>query len=1221
MNHIYKVVFNKATGTFVAVAELAKSQGKSSTTTVGSAKPDIIGRAFRLSTLVMSLMTIQGAWAAIGVASPVLVNTDSLTIEPLMYSADMSNQVVAIGESSLAYKQGTEPPATGDPDKGGTAVGHSSKAQKSGSVALGGNADSQAVDAVAVGRQAQAKAKDSVAIGADVQTNGDNSQAIGTNGTKTNGESSIALGNGATTGQWTPARIGNSLVAGNAAATAAIAIGKDSTASNNNDIAIGQDAGKNLRPRGVDITNNTPDGTTIAFNGQSMPVATAEAIAKAFGNNRNQQAVNNLNPATGANISIGKSAGQNGMGRNNVAIGNNAGQNHYGEDSVTLGTGANNFLNKKIADGSTETITGTNMVRARQTVAIGNNAMTFGERSIAMGYSAKTESLKYTQNNQEKYTNPEAAIAIGQNATAQGYYSVAQGVGAKSQGSHDIAIGSGARTLIIENNGQGSSNIAMGQNALVGYGSRGSNMAIGSNAKVVGVGSNNSFAMGSNSTTMGNNLNVALGVVNTTFGDRSNAIGNRNYNAGGYDSAAVGAYNIINTGNANAVAVGSGNVVGSVYATAIGSGAMVFGANSGVFASAARNANVDDNTYNADTSLVDKMGSSSIVGGQDNFVIGNNNVVGNTSNNNMVLGNQIEIGADKATLTKVDLVRINVKDADGNYSTLALIKEGNGDQATYYEYDKNAKANGYKKVGAAAVISPVNGKRAEQTADGKTIIYATETSFVEFFPNFEGVKAIQNAVAIGQNAGVGADDTIAMGHDAQATGSTSLAIGTGAKATGIQSISIGTKNRVTANNAGAIGDPSFVEGADSYSYGNHNVISSSANNAFVIGNRNEMGGTATYNDDGSLPDNTTISSNLAGKSSVAIGNNNRITSNNTYVLGSGINTVDREPYGRGGLNGTIENSVYLGDDSHAKPGTATVNAAGEGSLKNDRLNSARPSTTSTGGTGAVNTATVNGITYGDFAGETPVGIVTVGTGGAERRIQNVAAGLIAKDSTDAINGSQLYATIRDGQWGLFANGTADSNKVGNVNWGDKVNFTSADGSVTIKPTKETTDGVSTLDFKVKVNVPSVETTTLSHIDGAVNAPADADKNKFVTAENIANAINNSGWKLDVSQSEGEAVGTGEELINPSDKVTIDAGKNISITQAGSRISIATADDVEFESVKTNSLEIPTDNGSSVKIDNNGVDVGGNVISNVNSGLNTKNVDTKPTGKGSEGTSE
>lgn len=69
-------------------------------------------------------------------------------------------------------------------------------------------------------------------------------------------------------------------------------------------------------------------------------------------------------------------------------------------------------------------------------------------------------------------------------------------------------------------------------------------------------------------------------------------------------------------------------------------------------------------------------------------------------------------------------------------------------------------------------------------------------------------------------------------------------------------------------------------------------------------------------------------------------------------------------------------------------------------------------------------ATINGKEK-NFAGGTPAGIVSVGSTGKERRIQNVAAGLISKDSTDAVNGSQLYAVAEELQNKVDAPITAD----------------------------------------------------------------------------------------------------------------------------------------------------------------------------------------------------
>lgn len=64
----------------------------------------------------------------------------------------------------------------------------------------------------------------------------------------------------------------------------------------------------------------------------------------------------------------------------------------------------------------------------------------------------------------------------------------------------------------------------------------------------------------------------------------------------------------------------------------------------------------------------------------------------------------------------------------------------------------------------------------------------------------------------------------------------------------------------------------------------------------------------------------------------------------------------------------------------------------------------------------ITSATVNGITYDNFAGslgEKTYNVVSVGSKGEERQIQNVAAGKVSEDSTDAVNGSQLYAALKE----------------------------------------------------------------------------------------------------------------------------------------------------------------------------------------------------------------
>ena len=203
-------------------------------------------------------------------------------------------------------------------------------------------------------------------------------------------------------------------------------------------------------------------------------------------------------------------------------------------------------------------------------------------------------------------------------------------------------------------------------------------------------------------------------------------------------------------------------------------------------------------------------------------------------------------------------------------------------------------------------------------------------------------------------------------------------------------------------------------------YGNHETTDSMAigTNSIAYGSNAIAMGTsslAANNDTIAIGTGNIVREN----NSVAIGNRNDITTANTYVLGSGINTKITDGKIKA-IGDTVANSVYLGDDSSIQNADA-----GEAGSFNLKIDTAEDGLTTTGGIGRVNGATVNGVRYGgltdkdpnSFAGAKPVGFVTVGASGAERRIQNVAAGQISATSTDAINGSQLYmvATGKLGQ--------------------------------------------------------------------------------------------------------------------------------------------------------------------------------------------------------------
>jgi autotransporter adhesin len=99
--------------------------------------------------------------------------------------------------------------------------------------------------------------------------------------------------------------------------------------------------------------------------------------------------------------------------------------------------------------------------------------------------------------------------------------------------------------------------------------------------------------------------------------------------------------------------------------------------------------------------------------------------------------------------------------------------------------------------------------------------------------------------------------------------------------------------------------------------------------------------------------------------------------------------------------------VALGNISSAQ-GAGSV-ALGNNAIANNAGDVALGSGSVTGAPNPVSGVVLQGATFG-FAGTSPTSVVSVGAPGAERQITNVAAGRLTANSTDAVNGSQLYAT-------------------------------------------------------------------------------------------------------------------------------------------------------------------------------------------------------------------
>ena len=332
----------------------------------------------------------------------------------------------------------------------------------------------------------------------------------------------------------------------------------------------------------------------------------------------------------------------------------------------------------------------------------------------------------------------------------------------------------------------------------------------------------------------------------------------------------------------------------------------------------------------------------------------------------------------------------SITSANGSSSAYGNQNTVNGNQANAFG-DGNTVAGAYAQAFGDANIAKGTNAIAygyNNTVDGTTKNYRDRT-----FDNEPDSATLQtgswnsNSVAIGSKNTALGSSALAVGNEAKAKMSESVAIGHEAQADKTWGIAIGT--RATASDvrslalghqAKSTGYKANAIGADATANGNHaNAIGSSA--------------TAT------------------GDHAQAFGAGAQATGVRTNVFGSdAAATADYSIAIGNKANASTANSIALGADSTTRSATN------------------------------VTSATVAGHTYGGFAGTSPVGSVSVGKAGQERQIHNVAAGKISADSTDAVNGSQLYSVANDLQTqinnstpGQINNNITNlNNRVGNV---------------------------------------------------------------------------------------------------------------------------------------------------------------------------------------------
>ena len=241
------------------------------------------------------------------------------------------------------------------------------------------------------------------------------------------------------------------------------------------------------------------------------------------------------------------------------------------------------------------------------------------------------------------------------------------------------------------------------------------------------------------------------------------------------------------------------------------------------------------------------------------------------------------------------------------------------------------------------------------------------------------------------------------------------------------------------------------------------------------------------------------------------------------------------------------------------------------------------------------------------------------------KITNVKDGDISADSKDAINGSQFHKLANNtitlqGQTG---DAEKSSTKAQNLDTKDGIKFTvkSSDGSLLEVIAAGDTITLTPKTGKITTGTDGVPT-------------ANTDGGKLVTADQLVTALTEMGWKATAgNEGTGTVTNATSELIKAGNTVTFKAGDNLAVKQAGKEFiyslnpALTGLTSAEFKDGKNNKVNItpegititkPADPTAStpentVTLNQNGLNNGGNAISNVKSNLpDTKNSDTANT---------
>lgn len=998
----------------------------------------------------------------------------------------------------------------------------SSDSNAESSVAIGDTASTHSARTTAIGYKAEAHNADSIAIGSEAKTD-DNGGGI-------------AIGNKTSVAQGGIA-IGNATQASN---ISSLAIGNGAVANVNQSISIGYNAGVNTSE-----DYKERNGSLVA-------------IGTSAGNN-----VKGMQ-----NVAIGASAGSAVLSSNNIAIGTNAG---YGIKNVTSETDTNpqNGYNISIGAGAnyTEGNTNQNIVSS---IAIGHNTHA-ANRAVALGEGASAQG--------------DAGMALGNSATSSGSGSIAIGNTA-SAANGNVAIGAGAHA-IDQPTGAGKWTNTAPPSYYISVGGKGnasdstitlrriSNVADGSaDQDVVTVKQLQKVSDDLENTIKGIDT-TQLKTYSTKEIDNKIAEVNQKIKDSGIKyfsiNSASQSTNSNNTGangdgDADAMAIGPNAKASSVKALAIGNNVSASGTLS-IAIGTASNPSTDTTTAETPhptssegTSSV-AIGTSAIAQTNDSIAIGTRAATytaNTTSTPVSTVGVQsIAIGFSAETRDD-NAISIGTKSKANSADAVAIGDEAEALNTSAVVIGKSSIANGSDSV----TIGKLN------TNDGQAVLTTGNSNSIT---NSQGIQnAVNNSGVYGSSnkiQSVSSSNSSNAITDVYAVGNSNTLNQNGEKNVLSDVSVLGNTNTIENGTAGAYTQTVkqiAVVGSDNTVKGNTQVDATTwgtVQRDTILGYKNTVDATKQ----------STPVSNLQ-----ILGNDVQATLGNSVYLGTKSSFTASKSATAEALQLATEqgDTEALASDEYKNATTEEAKNAIKQKYEAKYIHAANIAAMDKDGISAGVTNYDTDYTYGNdssytYAGSQADGIVTVGSKDATRRIQNVSAGLVGPTSTDAVNGSQLYALTRQLRFGgdnsSFGTTTADDKNVVARGSNETIAITGGSDAVTAS----TTDGNTTY---------TVDATKLTDNNIAVVADTDNESLHVQLASSLKN--------LNTAQL---GSGSGDSY---KETIKLDGtGTN------GGQMTLAGADGTVKTTVDTTGLTVA--NGP--KFTSNGIDAASQKINNVTAG--------------------